>query len=778
MRARLLPPLIAVLLCAYGIAHAQEEPSSEPAEPAAAVEETPAETAAPGPEPEVAPEPPAATTEPAPAEPPSTRPRFQIPLPEERGGGTVAGTAGAMEWDQAGDVVELTGGVEIRYEDLVLRADRMRLNRETRLVTAEGNVILDQGPSRITGATATYDLDERTGILTQATAAVEGGYYFSGEELTRLSDTEYRIEDGLFTACEGDVPPWSFRVRHADVEMEGYARIKNASMRVKTVPVLYLPYILWPTKTERSSGLLVPEIGYSNSRGAYLGLAWFQTLGRSYDTTIYADLYSDSYFGFGDEVRYHPADGTKGRLEGYAIEDPEENDTRWKVRWDHETKDLPWGLRGVAHYEDYSDFRFFRDFERQLNAKARSSVYSNAFVSGNWGSQSFHMMVDRRENFITEGQVVELSQLPEIEYEIRPAKLGPTPLYFSLDSAFHYFSVDRTATYRGDYSRFHLRPQVKLPLSSWPWLSLSVFGGADLTWWGDSLTDPAAGPVGLSGESLDRLVPTAGADVVGPSFSRVFEGGLGPFSKLKHIVEPRVGWTFSDDYADQGLVPVFDEVDGFDSRNVVRVSLINRLLGKPRPEEDDEGKVREAGSAREIASLEVTRRYSLEADEPLEQGEGRSSRWSGWEATLRSYPSDRFGFRLDADYSDLFAQITSVRLSGNVGFSKGNAVDFSWSPRYRATDGEVLDNHAGLGWRWNPLSGRLSWASSITYDFEREFFRDQRHLLTWKGSCYTLRLELHESRTVSQTRRDYLFSVDLKNVGTFLDLTGGGLEGN
>lgn len=768
MRTRLLAPLLLAALLWPGPAQAQVEEGDElvtqPAEsgsvvPAAGAESTDDDEPVP-----------------PPLDAPPDRPRFQIPLPEERGGGSVAGTAGAMEWDQETEVVVLTGGVEIHYEDVVLRADRMRLDRATRIVTAEGNVILDQGPSRITGATATYDLENRTGILSQATAAVEGGYYFSGEELARVSETEYRIEDGTFTACEGEVPPWSFHVAHADVEMEAYARIRHASMRVKAVPVLYAPYILWPTKTERSSGLLIPQVGYSNQRGSYLGLAYFQTLGRSYDTTLYADLYSDSYFGFGNEIRYRPSEGTDGRFEGYMIDDPEQNDTRWKVLYDHSTRDLPWGLRAVAHFEDYSDFRFFRDFERQLNAKARSSVYSNAFLTGNWGSQSVHMMVDRRENFITGTDVVELAQLPEIEYEIRPLKLGPTPVYFSLESGFHFLSVERTPEYRGDYSRFHLRPTVKLPLSRWPWLSLSVFGGGDLTWYGDSLTDPAVGPQGFRGASLDRLVPVAGADLVGPSFSRVFEGGLGGFSKLKHIVEPRLAWSFSDEFEDQAFVPVFDEVDPLDSRNVVRVSLINRLLGKPRPVEDDEGNVVEEGSAREILSLELARRYSLQADEPLEQGEGLTSRWSAWEATLRSYPSDRFGFRLDADYSGLSSRLTSIRLTSSIGLGKGNSVDLSWSPQYRAFDGETLDDHGSIGWRWNVFPGRLSWASHVGYDFQRDLFRDQRHLLTYTGSCYSLHLELHESRTVSQTRRDYLFSVDLKNVGTFLDLTGGEFE--
>ena len=145
------------------------------------------------------------------------------------------------------------------------------------------------------------------------------------------------MTDGIFTSCRGDSPPWSFGVSQARVEVEGYAHVRNATMRVQRVPVFYFPYILWPVKQERTSGLLIPNIGYSQNRGSYLGLAYFQVLGRSYDTTWYTDFYSEEYYGLGSEFRYRPSEEMEGQVQGYAIRDPVEDDTRWKVRFDHES---------------------------------------------------------------------------------------------------------------------------------------------------------------------------------------------------------------------------------------------------------------------------------------------------------------------------------------------------------------------------------------------------------------------------------------------------------
>ena len=253
--------------------------------------------------------------------------------------------------------------------------------------------------------------------------------------MEKVSDDVYTVENGVFTSCAGDNPSWSFRLGSARVEIEGYARIKNASMRVKKVPVLYTPYIVWPAKTERTSGLLVPEIGYSERKGSELGLAYYQVLGPSWDTTFHVDTYSEGYLGLGDELRYRPSEGTRGIAVGYAVRDPNADQEagidqwRWKVDWDHVTEDLPWGLRGVLSYHDFSDFQFFRDFERDFDRNTIRTLESHGFVSGDWGPHSLNVLLNEQKTFLAPAtatnaeRVITQSKLPEVEYRLRPTRL-------------------------------------------------------------------------------------------------------------------------------------------------------------------------------------------------------------------------------------------------------------------------------------------------------------------------------------------------------------------
>jgi LPS-assembly protein len=712
-----------------------------------------------------------------PAAPEPTTPRitFALPFPEDKGGGEATGSAGALDY-QREDYAVLTGGVKMHYKDIDLAAEVLSIDLTTKELTAVGNVVIDQGPSRLTGGSATYDLDTRLGTFRQASGAAQPGIYFSGERIDKTGEDEYLIEDGIFTSCTGEVPAWSFHVARARIRLEDYAHVKGASMRAKMVPVLYLPYVIWPTKTDRASGLLVPKIGNSARRGAYLGLAYYQVLGRSWDTTLYADLFSKSYYGVGDEIRYRPSEGTSGAFRGYVIQDPLRDDYRWKVRWDHDTRDLPLGLRGVVQYEDFSDFDYFRDFERGLATKAKNSIYSDAFVTGNWGNQSLNILVDRRRTFLSAEDIIELRQLPEIEYNVRPTRIGKTPFYLSVESAAHYLSVDRGVV-QSTYPRFHLEPSVRVPLAPAPWLSLTVNGGGNLTWYGNSV-DPLSGSRNtFTGENLTRTLPFGGAELIGPSFSRIVDRQAGPFGKFKHIIEPRFAWSYVGAYDDQTRVPIFDEVDPLQARgtNVGRVALINRILAKG----SDPAK---GGGAREILSLELSRSYSFDEGQPLESGRdtdgvSRHSALGPFRASLRSYPTPGFGLRLDTDYSMLFQQLTGIQASGNVAFGR-QRFDFTWTPRWQAINGEVLTNQGTFGATVSPFgSGRLNVSTYLTYDFEKSLLRDQRHLITWAGSCYALHLEFHESTITNARRRDYLFSIDLKNVGTFIDLNGGETQG-
>jgi len=696
---------------------------------------------------------------------------FQVPFPPEKGGGVAVGTAGDLHYVRE-DYVVASGGVELRFRDFMFQGEQVAIDLKMEQITAEGDVILDQGPRRMVGDTLFFDLNTESGTLSNAKAYVDPDIFFEGREITRLSEERYRIVDGTVTSCIDDSPDWNFRMSRGEVELGGYAKVTHARFRVKKVPIFYWPQILYPAKTERASGLLFPNFGYSQRRGGYLGLAYFQTLGDSYDTTVYLDLYGEDYLGFGNEWRYQPSEHTSGFFEGYVIRDPttESDELRWKAFWTHRSDNLPLGFLGVIRYQDFSDFDFFRDFERDFNNQSIRRLQSSGFLTGSWGQNSFTLLLDQVQTFIAADQITTQRYMPEAEYRLRATQIGRLPVYVDMLGSVDYLNSARTDSFDHKWGRADVFPQITASLSTLPWLSVAVTGGGRATYYSESVSEETNE---FGGGSLTRTFATASGAIVGPSFSRVYNGSMGRFAKFKHIIEPRWNYAYAGDFEDQDLIPRFDEVDRIVPFHAVSYRFINRLLAKP-----EEGDPRGDG-AREIMSLEISQLFSLDEDRPLqrgnvpdEDGEEPESTNGPIDVRYRFNPSQQASLEAKVRYSTLFNGLENASLSGALGLGV-HGVGLTWFTRF---DPELTDTTGNQVRFFTGISiwpNRLRLDAQVNYDFQLSLLQSQRYIFQYFSQCFGLRFEFQQWQSAAREDREFRFAVNLKNIGTFLDLTGG-----
>ncbi|HEV3458518.1 MAG TPA: LPS assembly protein LptD [Thermoanaerobaculia bacterium] len=697
-------------------------------------------------------------------------------------GATAAGSAVTFDYKR-NDYAVLTGNVQVHYQDLELSGDHVEIDLTSKQVVAQGNVILDQGPKRLTGTTLNFDLDTKTGKMLEATAYVAPDYYFSGVEVDKTGDDTYEVLDGLFTSCVQKNPDWSFHLGRARVEVEGYAHMRNVTFRVKDLPLFYTPWLLYPAKKDRASGMLMPSIHSSGRRGPSLGLAYFQTLGQSFDDTIHVEPYFRGYLGVGDEFRYHPTEGTWGDITGYGVKDPADNGKfRWKVRADHDTEDLPFGMRMVLQYQKYSDFNYLRDFEHDFDTSSLRFIDSRGFLTGNWGPNLLNILVNDRQILFNNGtdfvSDVDQKKLPEVEYQLRSTKLGPTPFYLQMDNFLDYLDINRPSSYSGQYGRIDLFPQLTLPVNTFSWLNFSLTGGYRYTFYQKSLatvftTAPGTPPVTtetqtLANTSLHRALPYGSAELVGPSFSKIFEKEIAKFAKFKHVIEPRVTYTYFGPFSDfrQLALPQFDQIDAPLSTNNVRVALDNRLLAKSGEEN---------ASAREILLFEVSRMYSFDAKVPLEESLDltKMSSASPWDFLLRFNPGERTSLKGEVLYSGLFGRIAATSLSSDVSLPGNQLVGLTWFTNYLPETGITESNQIRVNTALNVIPQKLSLQAQVGWDVHNHLVGQQYYAINWSDQCYGLRLEVRQFRALIGPRlsdTSIRFSLSLKNIGTVLDL--------
>ncbi|MCZ6726132.1 MAG: putative LPS assembly protein LptD, partial [Acidobacteria bacterium] len=553
------------------------------------------------------------------------------------------------------------------------------------------------------------------------------------------------------------------------------ARIYNTTMRIKKLPFLYSPFMMVPAKSERTSGFLMPNLGYSERRGGVIGLAWFQTFGDSYDATLYADHYTEGLTTFGTEFRYSPVIGTTGKFEGLAVDDPsnifgnpeDEGDLRWRIRWTHRSLDLPFGLTAVANVTDFSDFNFFRDFSRNFDSIRIRNIQSRAYLQGSWGKSSATLLVENQEQFIRTGVVRSRRQLPELEYNLRSTQLGKLPIYFSLGAGGHGIEVVQTGREKISYQRANIGPRLSVPLGT-TWLSAKIDLAGRAAFYTDSLSQPdEAGSQVFTGESISQSVGSVSAEIIGPSFSRVFHKGLGQWAKFKHVIEPRWDYSRSGEVDDAELIPRFDQVDNTGvATERATFRFVNRLLAKPEDE---------TLGSREIMSLELAQSFSLKDDQPLtrftdpETGEMFSLQESPISMRYRYRPSRTTNLDLSTSYNTLFNQFNRASLSANKSIGS-SAFSMTYTTVFDPRTGETRSAQARLGSSLAFFRNRLRWRSSVSYDVQQSLLQNHSHLIDFVTQCWGLHLEFREFKSLTREDRDIRFSISLQNIGHVIGL--------
>ncbi len=668
------------------------------------------------------------------------------------------------------------GDVHASYQDISISCDQIEIDLETMRMHAEGNVVLDHGTARMACSRVDFDLRTKVGTFYDVQAFFPPVYQFRGKEMEKLDEDHYRFHEGLFTSCSltDKAPAWSIQIRDAVIQLEGYGHFRGATLKVRGVPIFYTPRLLWPVKRDRAAGFLVPTFGYSSMRGAYIGNSFFWPVSRSFDTTLFLDLYTKKYVGLGQEMRWAPADHGYGEIADVLIWDPNAKRWEWKAQGKYDQL-FTGGWVVHSQLQELSDIDFFQRFEGTTNATGLRILHSYFNVARTWGPQALTIRGDHQGTFYTDPiqattSKVTLDRLAEVEYRLRSTRIGTTALYASANGIVDELQVDRSATLRGRYGRLDLYPTLSLLTPGFAWLNLTPTIGARETYYTSQYSPDKTE---LIDTPVSRHYGTAGLDIVGPSFSRVWLKTNG--DKLKHLIEPRIEYTYisnpggSLDSPTSSPIPVFDERDSVLVTNQVKWTFGNHLLLKSGL----------AGS-REVASLEISQAYSL--SDPLTAARPIYDTSTGKTTTLpasqklpldiwlRILPLPTATIDSRVDFDPVTHKLSTTSLTG--GWATGSStVNLTWFSGYSPT-GDVMSSQTRILFAAGSPTSRWRLESQLAYDIHLKKLLDQRYIFRWRGSCWNARLELRDYRIYPNQTRDYRISIDLTGLGTFLDIKG------
>jgi lipopolysaccharide assembly outer membrane protein LptD (OstA) len=251
-------------------------------------------------------------------------------------------------------------------------------------------------------------------------------------------------------------------------------------------------------------------------------------------------------------------------------------------------------------------------------------------------------------------------------------------------------------------------------------------------------------------------------DVVGPSFSRVFEGGFGGFSKIKHLVEPRIEYRYLTTPTDVTRIPIFDEVDSTPrDANLVNFVFANRVLGR----------VREGVGTRELASLELMQSYSFGAPLTGPVSNPPNSQYGPLAMSLRLTPAPGTGFDARVSYNLLYKYLNSTSLAASLMRPLG-MLNLTWYQSYRPSAGERTSSQLRGLMAFRKAGFPLDASVQLAYNIVDGTFGDQRLGINYQGSCWNISAQYRDTRIGAFPTREFLIVIGLKGVGALPEIKG------
>lgn len=192
------------------------------------------------------------------------------------------------------------GGVEARYQGRTLRAEEVIYNVGTGAVTVNGAAQIIEADGSVQSADhALLDDKMRAGFARGFSLHATDNTTFAADVAIRRSETVNDLTRAVFTPCticapDGShvTPTWSIQAsRVIQDHQRRLVYYRNAVILVKGVPVFYTPFLSHPDPSSpRASGLLVPSVGSSTTRGFIVKQPYLFVINPSTELTVTPDI--------------------------------------------------------------------------------------------------------------------------------------------------------------------------------------------------------------------------------------------------------------------------------------------------------------------------------------------------------------------------------------------------------------------------------------------------------------------------------------------------------
>ena len=557
-----------------------------------------------------------------------------------------------------------------------LEADRIRFDIDRSLVTAQGSPVLHDGEQQVDGERMIYSVDQAKGTIFNGVTRYDAGICY-GEKIHRVSDKILLLEGGKYTSCDDPNPHYYFKVPRMKIFLDDKTVVRPIVFHIADIPLLALPYYLFPLKGGRSSGFILPtiEFGFSESKGRFIrNGGYFWAINDYADVTFRGDFFQDSHWiGYLDS-RYRVRYLLNGSIRS-SFKTSVDGRKRWSVQANH-TQELGENLDLTMRGNFVSD-KTYRVEESTSLEELDRTLKSDLVLKKRWKDKALSVQVTRTQRLDQE-RIDET--LPSLSFTLNRRELfapsdsdrgGSRERKWYNDLYYQYStkilnSREEDAGEREDHAGWDHKVSTNFSRKIRGWL-----GYSNRVQWRETWYDRDRLGQKLVRRGMGSASASVNTNVYGTFFPRV-----GPLVGVRHIITPAVSFSIRKKnsehfYKDEdgNEKDRFFSFGGFGgsqrSSRTVSFRLDNKLQTKYLSGEEEK---------RNDQLFLLSNSISYDLEKNRDEGE---EPWSQFQSSLRFEPVRPFSSELTLSHNVYTRRFTtlsvrsSVRMSGKIGAPVG-----------------------------------------------------------------------------------------------------------
>jgi hypothetical protein len=348
------------------------------------------------------------------------------------------GARDSMRYDMAKQTVYLFGAATVKYQDVELTADRIKLDMAKEEVQAYGTTdstgkpvgfpLFTQGDQKVEADSIRYNFKTKEGIIREVRTS-ESQLYALARLSKRHANGEIHSLGGRLTTCDRPHPHYHFAVSRMMVIPDDKIVMGPAVMKVGNVPTpLAVPFGFFPNHKGGSAGLLIPTWGTSDQFGLFLlNGGYYLPLGDNFDEQLTADIYSRGSWGLRSITRYKERYRFGGSLDlqysdklNSIREYPDFSEQRtFFIRWNH-LVDPKASLtdRFNASVNVGSSQNFTNNFNSSTLDYLSNTFQSNVNWSHLWPGKPYSLSISARHSQNTINRTFDVT-LPSVNFNVQ-----------------------------------------------------------------------------------------------------------------------------------------------------------------------------------------------------------------------------------------------------------------------------------------------------------------------------------------------------------------------